>query len=140
MSEKKELEIYIHIPFCVRKCQYCDFLSGPADESTKEQYMEALCREIEEKSSLYQDYKVTSIFLGGGTPTAVKAESLCRVLSLVCKKLDVRPEAEITIEMNPGTVTRDALRLYKEAGINRVSLGLQSTHDKELQRLGRIHT
>ena len=140
MSEKKELEIYIHIPFCVRKCQYCDFLSGPADESTKEQYMEALCREIEEKSSLYQDYKVTSIFLGGGTPTAVKAEALCRVLSLVCKKLDVRPEAEITIEMNPGTVTRDALRLYKEAGINRVSLGLQSTHDKELQRLGRIHT
>lgn len=140
MSEKKELEIYIHIPFCVRKCQYCDFLSGPADESTKEQYMEALCREIEEKSSLYQDYKVTSIFFGGGTPTAVEADALCRVLCLVKERFDVKPEAEITIEMNPGTVTKDALNLYENAGINRVSLGLQSTHNKELEMLGRIHT
>ncbi len=140
MSEKKELEIYIHIPFCVRKCQYCDFLSGPADESTKEQYMEALCREIEEKSSLYQDYKVTSIFFGGGTPTAVEAEALCRVLCLIKEKFAICSEAEITIEMNPGTVTKDALNLYKNAGINRVSLGLQSTHNKELEMLGRIHT
>lgn len=140
MSEKKELEIYIHIPFCVRKCQYCDFLSGPADESTKEQYMEALCREIEEKSSLYQDYKVTSIFFGGGTPTAVEADALCRVLCLVKEKFAICSEAEITIEMNPGTVTKDALNLYENAGINRVSLGLQSTHNKELEMLGRIHT
>ncbi len=138
--KKKELEIYIHIPFCVRKCQYCDFLSGPADEGPKERYMEALCREIEEKSSLYQDYMVTSIFFGGGTPTAVDAEALCRVLYLVRERFNVSPEAEITIEMNPGTVTKDALKLYKKAGINRVSLGLQSTHNKELQSLGRIHT
>ena len=140
MSEKKELEIYIHIPFCVRKCQYCDFLSGPSDEETKAQYMEALGREIEKKSSLYQDYMVTSIFFGGGTPTAVDAEALCRVLYLVRERFNVSPEAEITIEMNPGTVTKDALKLYKKAGINRVSLGLQSTHNKELQSLGRIHT
>ncbi len=140
MNEKKELEIYIHIPFCVRKCQYCDFLSGPADESTKEQYIVALCQEIEEKSSLYKEHKVTSIFFGGGTPTAVEAEALCRVLCLVKERFDVKPESEITIEMNPGTVTKDALLLYKEAGINRVSLGLQSTHNKELEMLGRIHT
>lgn len=140
MSEKKELEIYIHIPFCVKKCQYCDFLSGPADEGTKEQYMEALCREIEEKSSLYQDYKVTSIFFGGGTPTAVEADALCRVLCLVKEKFAICSEAEITIEMNPGTVSKDALNLYENAGINRVSLGLQSTHNKELEMLGRIHT
>ncbi len=140
MSEKKELEIYIHIPFCVRKCQYCDFLSGPAEEETKAQYMEALCREIEGKGSKYGEYEVSSIFLGGGTPTAVKAELLCRVLRLVKEKFDVKPEAEITIEMNPGTVTKDALNLYKNAGINRVSLGLQSTDNKELQSLGRIHT
>ena len=138
--KKKELEIYIHIPFCVRKCQYCDFLSGPADEGPKERYMEALCREIEEKSSRYGEYEVTSIFFGGGTPTAVNPEALCKVLKLIKKCFDVKPSAEITMEMNPGTVTKDALCLYKAAGINRVSLGLQSTNNAELQRLGRIHT
>ena len=140
MSEKKELEIYIHIPFCVRKCQYCDFLSGPADEGTKTRYMEALCQEIMGKSSKYAEYKVTSIFFGGGTPTAVDANALCRVLSLVKERFDIQSEAEITIEMNPGTVTKESLSLYKNAGINRVSLGLQSTNNAELQRLGRIHT
>ncbi len=140
MSEKKKLEIYIHIPFCVRKCQYCDFLSGPADEDTKAKYMEALCLEIKEKSGKYGEYEVTSIFFGGGTPTAVPAEALCHVLKLVKEKFYVGPEAEITIEMNPGTVIKETLQLYKAAGINRVSLGLQSTHNKELQRLGRIHT
>ena len=141
MSEKKkELEIYIHIPFCVRKCRYCDFLSGPADEETKAQYMKALCREMKGKSNRYREYEVTSIFFGGGTPTAVDAKELCRVLDLIKNELNVKTEAEITIEMNPGMVTSDALKLYKNAGINRVSLGLQSTHNKELQRLGRIHT
>lgn len=136
----KELMIYIHIPFCVRKCLYCDFLSAPADDATKAQYMEALCREIEGKCSVYGDYKVTSIFFGGGTPTAVEAEALCRVLLLIKEKFEVSTEAEITIEMNPGTVTEEALRLYKDGGINRVSLGLQSAYNKELQSLGRIHT
>lgn len=140
MSKKKELEIYIHIPFCVRKCQYCDFLSGPADEGTKTRYMEALCQEIMGKSSKYAEYKVTSIFFGGGTPTAVDAKALCRVLSLVKERFDIQSETEITIEMNPGTVTKESLSLYKNAGINRVSLGLQSTNDAELHRLGRIHT
>lgn len=140
MSKKKELEIYIHIPFCVRKCQYCDFLSGPADEGTKTRYVEALCQEIMGKSSKYAEYKVTSIFFGGGTPTAVDAKALCRVLSLVKERFDIQSEAEITIEMNPGTVTKESLSLYKNAGINRVSLGLQSTNDAELHRLGRIHT
>ena len=139
MYEKKELEIYIHIPFCVRKCQYCDFLSGPADEDTKAQYMEALCQEIQEKSNQYREYEVTSIFFGGGTPTAVEAEALCKVLKVIKSSFIVRTEAEITIEMNPGMVKKDALVMYKNAGINRVSLGLQSTHDRELQRLGRIH-
>ncbi|MBR4086097.1 MAG: oxygen-independent coproporphyrinogen III oxidase [Lachnospiraceae bacterium] len=141
MSErKKELEIYIHIPFCVKKCKYCDFLSGPGDEDTKAQYIEALCCEIQEKSNRYRQYEVTSIFFGGGTPTAVEAKMLCRVLAVVKERFDVKTDAEITIEMNPGTVKKEALILYKKAGVNRVSLGLQSIHNEELQRLGRIHT
>ena len=136
----KELEIYIHIPFCVQKCRYCDFLSGPADNETKEKYMEALCQEISEKSAEYNVYRVTSVFIGGGTPTVVRPEWIERVMELLKKRFHIEDAAEITIEMNPGTVDRHALEMYHKAGINRLSIGLQSARDKELVMLGRIHS
>ncbi|MBQ7775693.1 MAG: oxygen-independent coproporphyrinogen III oxidase [Lachnospiraceae bacterium] len=139
-TAKKELEIYIHIPFCVRKCNYCDFLSVPADDATKEAYMEALCREIVEKGKEYVAYEVSTIFIGGGTPTAVPAGGIKGVVEAVRLNYDLRDDIEITMEMNPGTVDATALKVYKEAGINRLSIGLQSTESGELQSLGRIHS
>lgn len=139
-GKKKELELYIHIPFCVRKCSYCDFLSAPADEGTKEAYLQALCREITEKSKNYQDYVVTTIFIGGGTPTAVPAVWIKRVMEKVQQHYCLQREAEITMEMNPGTVDLAALQVYRQAGINRLSIGLQSAEEKELKVLGRIHS
>ncbi len=136
----KELMIYIHIPFCVRKCLYCDFLSAPADEDAKKAYMEALCREIHEKSVQYKEYKVSSIFFGGGTPTAVEADRIQRIMQIIREDYSVMDGAEITLEMNPGTVEEKDLAVYSEAGINRISIGLQSAWDEELQSLGRIHT
>ncbi len=139
MPVKKEIELYIHIPFCVRKCKYCDFLSSPAGEETVQTYMEALCREIKEKSKQYQDYAVSTIFIGGGTPTAVPAIWIARILDTVRGCYDIRTDAEISMEMNPGTVKEADIQVYKAAGINRLSIGLQSTEEEELQKLGRIH-
>ena len=139
-NDSKALMIYIHIPFCVRKCLYCDFLSAPADEHTKKAYMEALCREIHEKSVQYKEYKVSSIFFGGGTPTAVEAEWIRHIMEILRRNYHILEDAEITMEMNPGTVEEKELKVYEEAGINRLSIGLQSAWDEELQSLGRIHT
>lgn len=136
----KELMIYIHIPFCVRKCLYCDFLSAPADEDTKKAYMEALCLEIHEKSVHYGEYEVSSIFFGGGTPTAVEADWIQRIMQILRTDYQISEDAEITMEMNPGTVEEKDVTVYSEAGINRLSIGLQSAWDEELQSLGRIHT
>lgn len=140
MKERKELEIYVHIPFCVRKCAYCDFLSAPADERTQDAYMEALLREIAQKSRIYQDYTVSTVFIGGGTPSCIKPEWIVKVMELLRMEYRLEENAEITMEMNPGTVTEDSLKLYYEAGINRLSMGLQSVHARELQMLGRIHS
>lgn len=139
MSRKKVLELYIHIPFCVRKCNYCDFLSAPADEETKVAYMQALCRELEEKSRKYQGYEVITVFIGGGTPTAVPSLWIMQVMETVRRCYHLQENAEITMEMNPGTVTPEAMTHYREAGINRLSIGLQSTEEQELKALGRIH-
>ena len=136
---KKELELYIHIPFCVKKCNYCDFLSTPADEETKAAYVDALCREITEKSKDYKAYEVSTIFIGGGTPTAIPAEDIGRIMEKVQQNYRVNEDAEITMEMNPGTVDARGFQIYKAAGINRLSIGLQTTEDVELKALGRIH-
>lgn len=133
------MEIYIHIPFCVQKCKYCDFLSAPADDEAQNAYMEALCKEIEERSGSYRDCEVTSIFIGGGTPTAVNPEWIVKVMRLVKSCYKISETAEISMEMNPGTVDENALQQYKTAGINRLSIGLQSANDMELHRIGRIH-
>ncbi len=138
---KKALSIYIHIPFCVRKCAYCDFLSAPAAQEVQEQYLYMLMREIREKAIYYeQEYIVKTIFIGGGTPTSVDAELLCRVLQTVRECFAVDTQAEISMECNPGTASLENMKKYVAAGVNRLSIGLQSTQDHLLRKLGRIHT
>lgn len=132
------MEIYIHIPFCVKKCLYCDFLSSTADDETKEKYVKALCDEI--KSGQNKIESVSSIFIGGGTPSILKAEFIEKILSTVYDNYIVNSDAEITIECNPGTLSYEKLLAYKRSGVNRLSIGLQSAHNNELKELGRIHT
>jgi len=143
IRNKKELELYIHIPFCVKKCAYCDFLSGPQDEETIEQYVVGLLDEIHahgSKKDFVSSYEVTSIFLGGGTPSILNASQTQRIFETLKTKFKISQEAEITIEANPGTVTREKLETYRACGINRISFGLQSANHEELKLLGRIHT
>ncbi|MBR4060308.1 MAG: oxygen-independent coproporphyrinogen III oxidase [Lachnospiraceae bacterium] len=138
---KKALSIYIHIPFCVRKCAYCDFLSAPATREVQEQYLHMLMREIHEKAARYaKEYVVKTIFIGGGTPTSVDADLLCQVLEKVKAQFEVSVDAEISMECNPGTADKIAFKKYCQAGVNRLSIGLQSTQNHLLQKLGRIHT
>ncbi|MBQ8230771.1 MAG: oxygen-independent coproporphyrinogen III oxidase [Lachnospiraceae bacterium] len=138
--ELKPLELYLHIPFCVRKCRYCDFLSGPADVCTQDAYMEALLEELKGRSEECAEYEVDTIFIGGGTPSVVKPEWIQKVMDTIRRYYQLSPEAEITMEMNPGTVDREGLEIYCRAGINRLSIGLQSANEEELLKLGRIHT
>lgn len=140
---KKELELYIHIPFCVRKCAYCDFLSGPQDDETIKQYVVSLLEEIRAHGfnrDLISSHEVTSIFLGGGTPSILNISQIKRIFEAIKNTFAVTEDAEITIEANPGTVTREKLETYRSCGINRISFGLQSTNNEELKLLGRIHT
>lgn len=135
----RDLSIYIHIPFCVKKCLYCDFLSRPACGGEMESYVNLLLREIKEQSVFYGDHRVVSIFLGGGTPSLLPARDTGRILEQVRDGFSVAEDAETTIECNPGTVTAEKLADYITHGINRLSIGLQSTDDEELARIGRIH-
>ena len=137
---KKKLGIYIHIPFCVRKCAYCDFLSAPADETTRESYVRALREEIRSAGSLSETYEGATVFFGGGTPSLLAGEELAGILDEVSRRLLLRSDAEITVECNPGTLNRKKLENYKVAGVNRLSIGLQSADNRELKTLGRIHT
>lgn len=140
MSGKKDLELYFHIPFCVRKCYYCDFLSFSADEEIKASYMDALFREVREKAESYREYRVVSIFVGGGTPSVVPAGSMATLMDTVRECFSLSEDAEVTIEVNPGTVTLEKLQSYRQSGFNRLSIGLQSADDEELKSIGRIHT
>lgn len=140
MSDKKKLELYIHIPFCERKCAYCDFLSMPATLGVQRGYVETLIDEIIKESAGVRDYEVSSIFIGGGTPSILPGEYILGILQAVGDYFDVGTDAEITIEINPGTLDPHKLECYREGGVNRVSLGLQSADDWELRVLGRIHT
>lgn len=129
------MELYIHIPFCVKKCRYCDFLSMPADEDTRDRYVEALCHEIE----AYGRASIETIYFGGGTPSVIGAEKLIRILECVRTHFAVMEEAEITVEINPATIDKKGLQKLRENGVNRLSIGLQSINDEELKLLGRIH-
>lgn len=135
----KPISIYIHIPFCIKKCHYCDFLSAPATSRTQEDYLCALKQEIITQAAFYEDYEVQTIFIGGGTPTVVSADNLCKILFILRQYYHISSYAEISMEANPGTVTEESLQLYKNAGINRLSFGLQSADNNELKCLGRIH-
>lgn len=134
------LEIYIHTPFCVKKCAYCDFLSFPADTNTQIQYVHALLNEIRFYGERMGDYQVSTIYIGGGTPSWLEPELLVAIMDQVYKSFRVREDAEVSIECNPGTVTTAKLEAYRRAGINRLSIGLQSANNEELKMLGRIHT
>ncbi|MCR5501540.1 MAG: radical SAM family heme chaperone HemW [Lachnospiraceae bacterium] len=135
-----DLGIYIHIPFCVRKCSYCDFLSFSAGEETGKDYLDALICEIREKGPQYRGYIITSVFIGGGTPSSVPSGHITKILRTVRENFEVSEDCEISMESNPGTLTEEKLKEYKKAGINRLSMGLQSASDRELSWLGRIHT
>ncbi len=136
----KALSVYIHIPFCVQKCRYCDFLSGPSTTEAREEYLRALKKEMEREAASYQDYEVRTIFFGGGTPSILEAEQIKDCMEVLYKYYKVSSDAEISMEMNPGTASKEKLEVMKAAGINRLSIGLQSAVDEELRMLGRIHT
>ena len=135
-----KMEIYFHIPFCVRKCLYCDFLSAPADAAVQDAYMEALLRETTERAREYKEYTVDTVFIGGGTPSVVDAVWIERLMEAVRGNFALAENAEVTMEVNPGTVDQQKLERYWGAGINRLSIGLQSADNEELRQLGRIHT
>ena len=135
----RDLSLYIHIPFCRQKCLYCDFLSAPASDREMDSYVNLLCREIQKQSIFYREHRVISVFFGGGTPSLLPAERIGGILRQIQSCFSVAEDAEITIECNPGTVTGEKLKNYITYGINRISIGLQSTDDEELARIGRIH-
>ena len=134
---KKELGIYVHIPFCKQKCYYCDFISYSNKYNEIPQYIESLIKEIEAFD--FENYNVTTIYIGGGTPSYIDSKYIKQILAKIKEKTKYEM-AEITIEVNPGTVTESKLKDYKEAGINRISIGLQSTKNQLLKQIGRIHT
>ena len=134
--------IYIHIPFCIRKCAYCDFLSAPAGEAVQKAYADQLNRELLQVCDRMktEEMAISTIYFGGGTPSILPGEQIARLMETLKVYGNILPDAEITLEMNPGTVSREKLKLYRQAGINRLSIGAQSFHDQELKLLGRIHT
>ena len=138
--KKKPIELYIHIPFCVKKCDYCDFLSFRALSSVHEAYVQQLIREIRAQSCYCTDCQVVSVFIGGGTPSLLEPSCISQIMETVFSCFQVEPEAEITIEANPGTLLGKKLPVYRQCGINRVSIGLQSADNTELKNLGRIHS
>ena len=140
MAEKRRMELYIHIPFCERKCSYCDFLSAPATELVQKAYVTQLIEEIRSQALVYPEYDISTIFIGGGTPSVLPGLQIFNLISAVYENFAVLSDAEISIECNPGTLDESKVTYYREAGINRISLGLQSADNVELKLLGRIHT
>lgn len=136
---KRELELYIHIPFCQRKCVYCDFLSFVVPEEERRNYVSAMIQELNQYKSFAEGYIVTTVFFGGGTPSLLEVDLMREIFSEVKEVFTLSDDVEITIEMNPGTVDEEKIAAYKAMGINRVSIGLQATNDEELKMLGRIH-
>ena len=134
-----EIGVYIHIPFCKRKCYYCDFVSYPEKYELQGKYIDKVIQEIEENKKILQDNNVTTIYIGGGTPSSIKPELIKRILNKVYNYTEINNIKEITIEVNPGTATKNNLQLYKNCGINRISIGLQSTNNDILNEIGRIH-
>ena len=147
-GQEGPISLYLHFPFCERKCRYCDFLSGPASDEKREEYVELLCKEIALRGRIAGGgidgipckARVDTIFIGGGTPSLMTPAQLGSVMKAVQDSYEVLPDAEISMEVNPGTADFTKLRAYREAGVNRLSIGVQSLDDGELKLLGRIHT
>ena len=147
MQKKKEadavqpLGLYIHIPFCKAKCIYCDFYSLPRSEERMDAYVGALCRDLVRRADAAKGYSVDTVYFGGGTPSYLGADRLCKILETVFAQYHVEKTAEITTEANPDSAREiAALRQLRSAGFNRISLGMQSADDEELRRIGRVHT
>ena len=131
--------IYVHIPFCKRKCYYCDFISYDSKIEEQERYINSLLKEIEEKKVDF-NRKVTSIYIGGGTPSFIDSKWISQILNKIREKFILDDNIEITIEINPGTINESKLLEYKQSGINRISIGLQTTKNDILKKIGRIHS
>lgn len=139
----KRFGIYLHIPFCVKKCNYCDFYSVASTEEGRVAYVDALKKEIVKMAKKSENYEVYTIYFGGGTPSLLDGRYIAEILELLYKSFNIHNIGfypEITIECNPKTIDKEKLQLYKNSGINRISIGLQSTYDDELKLLGRIHS
>ena len=133
-----KLGIYVHIPFCKSKCKYCDFISFSCKESNIKEYFDVLIKEIQ-NTKYNKNKEVTTIYLGGGTPSVPDSKYIVNTLQTIKKVFRISSNAELTIEINPGTITKQKLVDYKNAGVNRISIGLQSTNDRILKLIGRIH-
>lgn len=140
MNGRRPLGLYLHIPFCASKCVYCDFASYPHREMAWEPYLRALCGEMASWRERMEGHEVISVFLGGGTPSLLSEAQIARLLESAASQFRISPDAEITMEANPGTLTLPKLRACRAAGVNRLSLGVQAMDDRLLRRLGRIHT
>lgn len=147
--EQKEIGLYVHIPFCKKKCYYCDFTSFAGKEACYEKYVNCLKQEIIKygtenktmsKHNLEPEYIVKTIYIGGGTPSIIDEKYITNILDTIKQNFKLKQNTEITIEVNPGTVTKHKLETYKECGINRLSIGLQASQDEILKTIGRIHT
>ena len=140
MASVTPLGIYIHIPYCLSKCAYCDFYSKCGTKGEYDEYTKALCRHIEEADMRASDYEADSIYFGGGTPTAIGAKNLIKILSSVRRSFKVSADCEITTEANPNSVDFGMLKKLRKKGFNRISFGMQSAKSSELRVLGRTHT
>lgn len=134
------ISIYVHIPMCVKKCAYCDFTSYCGRMNQRDAYTEAVCREMREQAAFFSARRVNTVFFGGGTPTLMTGAQMERMMDTLRACFDLAADAEVTMEGNPGTLTRENLDAYRKAGVNRLSLGVQSLDDGLLQSIGRIHT
>jgi oxygen-independent coproporphyrinogen III oxidase len=132
--------VYIHIPFCRARCSYCDFATGTYEAALAEKYVRAVAREVEAFALAAPRVEVDTIYFGGGTPSLLEPSQLSHLLDAVRRRFKIYGNAEVTLEMNPGTVTREGLRAFRAAGVNRASFGAQTFDDRELKRLGRTHS
>ena len=140
MKSDKETEIYVHIPFCERKCAYCDFLSFKAGEDVHRAYTESIIKQIDEKRKQVGPIRVSTCFFGGGTPSVIDSRLIVSILDKLKESFDLDEKAEISIEVNPNSASKEKLSEYKKAGFNRLSIGLQSANNDELKILSRLHT
>lgn len=140
MMSKKSVGLYIHIPFCLKRCNYCDFCSyDKLSEADKDAYIGALCAELKSEAPLLYDYTVDTVFFGGGTPSLLSNEQIENIFSTLRKNYICDKDIEISLEINPATAKKDKLELMKSLGVNRLSIGMQSANDDELRLLGRAH-